>query len=402
MKDILIIAQYSQAPNESGNNRFHYIATMLSGVETRVEVVTTDFSHDTKLHRHVSTDMKLSVRYKYTMLHEPGYVKNVSIARLISHDALARQLEKYLRERSVPNVIYCAVPSLEVARVAAEYAKRMRIRFIIDIQDLWPEAFMMLFPFKQISRLLFMPVSSKANYVYRAADAIIAVSDTYVCRAKSVNTKYKTAMSVYIGIDLKAFDHMAVTAMPTLNLNNGAIWLVYIGTLGHSYDLPLMFDALRIVLQKYNDPVSLLVMGDGPLMGKFYTAAHGLPVCFTGRLSLPEMIANLTRCDIALNPIIPSAEPSIINKHGDYAAAGLPVINTQRNAEYCTILTEYHAGITVLEHDPIAVAEVIHSLIDDTNTRKAMGEGSRKMAEERFDRNVTYPALINLITQDEG
>ncbi len=36
------------------------------------------------------------------------------------------------------------MPSLDVAKVAAKYAKENNIRFIIDIQDLWPEAFRMV------------------------------------------------------------------------------------------------------------------------------------------------------------------------------------------------------------------------------------------------------------------
>ena len=74
---------------------------------------------------------------------------------------------------------YIAVPSLDVAKIAAEYAEKNNIRFIIDVQDLWPEAFKMVFNVPFISDILFYPMLKQADYIYKAADEIIAVSQTY-------------------------------------------------------------------------------------------------------------------------------------------------------------------------------------------------------------------------------
>lgn len=59
------------------------------------------------------------------------------------------------------------------------------------------------------------------------------------------------------------------------------------------------------------------------------------------------MVGLLCSCDIAVNPIKKGSAGSIINKVGDYAAAGIPVVNTQENLEYKNILEEYNAGINV-------------------------------------------------------
>ena len=40
-------------------------------------------------------------------------------------------------------------------------------------------------------------------------------------------------------------------------------------------------------------------------------------------MSYEDMVQTLVQCDIAVNPIIKGAAQSIINKVGDYAAAGL-------------------------------------------------------------------------------
>ena len=72
-------------------------------------------------------------------------------------------------------------------------------------------------------------------------------------------------------------------------------------------------------------------MGDGPLKEEFenYAEEKKVDCQFTGRLEYEKMVGLLCSCDIAVNPIKKGSAGSIINKVGDYAAAGLPVINTK-------------------------------------------------------------------------
>lgn len=145
MKKIFIITQYVSMPGEKSNGRFRYIADLLTSSDNQIELITTNFSHRDKTHRIFNPDKVKNLKYKFTMLEEPGYKKNISLKRFYSHYKFAKNLKKYLEKQEKPDIIYCAVPSLDVAKVAAEYAKKNNIRFIIDVQDLWPEAFKMVF-----------------------------------------------------------------------------------------------------------------------------------------------------------------------------------------------------------------------------------------------------------------
>ena len=102
-------------------------------------------------------------------------------------------------------------------------------------------------------------------------------------------------------------------------------------------------------------------------------------------------------CDITVNPIVGKSVASIINKHGDYAASGKPVINTQKSDEYCRLVEEYNMGFNCLSGDPAELAEKIKLLSQNADLRKEMGEGARRCAEEKFDRAKTYPRLIETI-----
>ena len=400
LKDILFITHFTQVPGEPGNGRFHYVAERINKENANIEVVTTSFSHKTKSQRNITDEQRNSLSYKLTMLYEPGYFKNVSVKRLYSHYVMGKSLKKYLKNRKKPDVIYCSVPSLSVAKVAAKYAQKNNIKFIIDIQDLWPEAFRMVFNIPIISDMIFYPMRKKADFIYSTADEIIAVSQTYAERALKVNRKCKKAYAVFLGTELSYFDQL-VEENKIDNKPQDEIWLAYVGTLGHSYDLICVIDALFLLKGKYN--IKFIVMGDGPLKSKFekYAKEQGVNAYFTGRLDYGKMVGILSSCDIAVNPISRGAAQSIINKHGDYAAAGLPVLNTQECLEYRELLLEYNAGLNCENNNPADLAKKLAQLCEDADLRKVMGQNSRKLAEQKFDRRKTYSLIIQRIVNQD-
>ena len=123
-------------------------------------------------------------------------------------------------------------------------------------------------------------------------------------------------------------------------------------------------------------------------------------VIFTGRLPYNEMCATLSRCDIAVNPIVHDSAASIINKHGDYAASGLPVINSQSCQEYRDLVDRYNMGINCNAEDDRDMARALLWLIKNPKERKIMGKNARKCAEEKFDRKFTYKTIIAYIERE--
>lgn len=401
MKDILIIAHFTQAPGEKGNGRFHYIAEKINKNSAKIEVVTSSFSHRAKKQRTLTTEQQNSISYKFTMLFEPGYKKNVTIKRFYSHYVFSKSLKKYLQNREKPDVIYCAVPSLDVAKVAANYAKKNHIRFIIDVQDLWPEAFRMIFNVPIVADILFFSMKRKADFIYATADEIIAVSESYLERALNVNRKCKRTLCIFLGTDLADFDRMAEKNQ-LIEKTKDEVWLGYVGTLGSSYDIKIVIDALKILKDKGYKNMKFIVMGDGPLKSVFenYSKEKEVNTKFTNRLEYSQMIGILKKCDIVVNPIKRGSAASIINKHADYVAAGLPVINTQESSEYRRLVDEYQIGLNCENNNAVNLAEQILKLYTDVSLRKYMGENSRKLAEEKFDRKNTYNEILSLLNEN--
>ena len=111
------------------------------------------------------------------------------------------------------------------------------------------------------------------------------------------------------------------------------------------------------------------------------------------------MCSTLCQCDITVNPITHMAAQSIINKHADYAASGLPVVSTQENEEYRKLVDTYHMGFNCKNGDAKELAEKLKVLVEDKKLRLKMGKNARRCAEEKFDRNRTYFLLKNAILQ---
>lgn len=397
MKDVCIIANFCLKFDGKVDGRFLYLAEMLAGEKFRVELVTSDFAHGIKCYKEPPVPAYNS---KLTYVHEPSYRRNISVRRLYSHWRWGRNVRKYLKKREVPDCVYCAVPSLTAALEAAKYAYKHRIPFIIDVQDLWPEAFGLAIKSHFLQKMLLWPMKLLADAVYKRANRIVAVSETYKDRALSVNRKVHDGLCVYLGNDGKVFDE--AKEKYRVKKPENEVWLCYVGSLGYSYDIPCIIDALHLLKAKeerLQSAIKFVVIGDGPLREKFANYAKEKDVCvdFVGRLPYDKMVGLLCSCDVVMNPIKKGAAQSITNKVGDYALAGLPVINTQECPEYRSLVKQYGCGINCGIGNAKEVAEAIKILVSDQRKRDAMGKASRRLAEDRFDRSKTYWRIVDML-----
>lgn len=394
MQTILIIANFCRKFDGTVDGRFLYLAEMLSSRGFRVELISSDFSHGTKKFKEPPVNTYKST---ITCIHEPGYQHNISIRRLYSHRCWGMNVRKYLESCMVPDYIYCAVPSLTAAREAARFSKKHHVKFFIDIQDLWPEALGVIVKSRLLRNLLSLPMKLYVDKVYKAADRVIAVSDTYKNRALAVNTRDKEGLSVYLGNDEVFFDQ--AREKYRLDRKDDEIWLCYIGSLSFSYDIECVLDALCLLKERnLSRVVKFVIIGDGPLKNRFmkYAKDKSVYVEFTGRLSYERTVGLLCSCDIVVNPINKGAAQSITNKVGDYALSGLPVINTQECEEYRMLIDQYNCGINCGVGNSKDVAAAIEKLLSNKELRDKMGIQSRKLADERFDRRKTYLSIVKL------
>ena len=394
MKDIVIIANFTRDFSSTDNGRFNYIAKKLSNTNS-VEIITSDFNHSKKEKK---SNLTRELKYKVIFLEEPGYKKNISLQRIKSHKNWGKEVYQYLLNRKKPDIIYCAIPSLTAAFRVSRYCLDNDVKFIIDIQDLWPEAFKMVFNVPIMSNIIFSPFKKMADTIYQRANVICGVSESYVNRALEVSDLDKEHHAVFLGTNLEDFDSFTKNN-PIIKKNKDEKWLGYCGSLSSSYDIKCIIDALSILKNRKKEIPKFIIMGDGEKKSEFenYANVKGIDTVFTGRLPYDQMCPILSQCDIVVNPITGKSAASIINKHGDYASAGVPVINTQDSVEYKKLVEKYNMGFNCENSNSKEVAEKIEILLANNRLREDMGLNARKCAKEKFDRNYTYKELIDTI-----
>ncbi|HHS0632022.1 TPA: glucosaminyl-a1,3-N,N'-diacetylbacillosaminyl-a1-diphospho-di-trans,octa-cis-undecaprenol synthase PglH [Neisseria meningitidis] len=381
--NITIVAPYCSLPSEPYFNRFWYLAERLSQSHD-VLLITSRFRHyDKSFRRHEDAAATSNGRLRVKLLDEPGYRKNVSLARVASHRVFVRNLARWLHspQAAEQDIVYSAYPLMATNLLLGKHKARLGYKLIVDVQDVWPESFSSVVPFlKKVPHKL-LPFASRANRAYRCADALVAVSQTYLDRAKEANPNVP-GEAVYIGTDFAAI-------APPPRFRSKTTRLFYLGTLSYSYDVETVCKGVRKLLDD-GENVELHIMGGGPDLEKL-KQYENRAIKFYGYLPYSEMMSIAKGCDIAVNAIHSHAMQSVTNKLSDYMALQKPILNSQVNDEVAEVLTllphaDYRSGdvdsfiqaakdILARKNDPVQSDEIVR----------------------RFKRDVAYQKIVSLI-----
>lgn len=400
MKKILwIVAPFTDIYTLDTRDRFQYIANELSkNNDYEVHLFTSDFIHLKKEFINNSVEDKYS--YNVHLIHEKGYKKNISLSRAISHLSFAFNLMKKIKKLKKPDLIFCAYPMMTSAYLIGKFAKKNRIPFIIDVQDTWPESISSgINTDNFFVKTLMFPFTIYANKIYKLADLVFGVSQTYANRANVKGTKSKEFISVYIGAEGNKFN----TVSKIKEKEEKEVWCIYIGTLSYSYDLTTLILTFN-ELEKINLNIKLYILGDGPDFSILKNKAEELgllnkTVYLKGLLPYEEMVKYLKTSDIALNAIKGKALQTMTNKFGDFVSAGLPILNCCQMEEVKNIILEKELGINYIPGNTSSLKEAILFLLENKDKMVEFSKKSKKFADEKFDRKESYNIIFQKIKE---
>ena len=390
-----------------GYTRFRFLSELLVREGFEVDLITSSFQHWEKAQRDCSKACYRGLPYRVVFVEEPGYAKNLDLQRIRSHRVAARNLRAHFeRESDSYDLIYAEIPPNDVARVCAEAAAAHGVPFVADINDLWPEAMRMVVDIPVLSDVVFYPFARDARRVYQLLSAAVGTSDEYAARPAKDRERPYPHVTVYVGNDVSAFDEGARRNADRIVKPEGEVWATYAGTLGASYDLATLIEAVALIERERmpeSSPrkasVRVKILGDGPDRERLERLAEELraPVDFLGYASYDLMAAYLCASDITVNSLVKSAAQSIVTKIGDYLASGKPMVNTGSSPEFREKVDSEGFGVNVPAEDPRALADALASLADHSATRKIMGAKARSVAEREFDQPHSYRAIVDLL-----
>ena len=133
----------------------------------KVVIWSSAFNHQDKTHRckkikEINVNKNLIVR----LIPSPGYTKNISFGRLWDHYLLGVNLKRVLLEQTEkPDVAFIGFPPIEFAYEAAEWLKKNKLPFMLDVKDQWPDIFISKVPkiFKPFIELALTNYFSKSK-----------------------------------------------------------------------------------------------------------------------------------------------------------------------------------------------------------------------------------------------
>lgn len=400
---IAVITQAVKLADEAaGLNRSAYIAHLLTEEGYEVDLITSTFQHWEKEHRNIVDPKFYELPYNVVFIDEPGYHANINPSRIISQTVFAKNLQNYLNHFGTEyDLIWCKLPPNNVAATAGTFATEHDIPFVVDINDLWPEAMKMIANVPVISDFVLADFVREAAISYASASAAVGTSDEYANQC----LQDIPHLTVYVGSDIAYFDEGIKKYSADIHKPEDELWITYAGSLARSYDLTTLIRACELAYSQIKDATGktlhLVIMGDGINRARLegLGARCGYPISFTGYVDYQIMATYLSKSDILVNSLSKNAPQSIVSKISDYLSAGKPIINTGESEEFKTKCTQDGFGINVEPENTIELAGAITLLAENPELREQMGKCGRAVAEDQFDRQKSYMKIVELINQ---
>jgi glycosyltransferase involved in cell wall biosynthesis len=367
--------------------------------------------HKKKTQRfHEHTTVALEEGLRITFLHGRLYRSSVSPARILNHYQTARAFDRLAEKQDPPDSIVCTLPPLEVTRAAVNYGRRHGVPVIVDVMDLWPDAFMRLSPdwFKPAWRLVLTPWFRMVKQACAGATAITGPTDAHVDWAIDYAGRPRTTRDVAFpfGYSSAAPDETAVEAAEKKwdDLGIGRypdeFIICFFGILGRSYEIEMVIEAARR-LHAGHRPFKFVLCGTGDNLERYQELAAGCPsVLFPGWANEPDIWTLMRRSAVGLAPYKPTFTicRNLTNKPIEYWSAGLPIVSSLTGVLE-QVLAENDCGLTYECGDVDGLVDMLIGLCDDPERLRTMSENSRRLYLEEYTADKVYDGMVRYIEE---
>jgi len=410
---VAVINPFDPLPGETIREaRYAAFCRALARAGHQVIWYSSDWSHAFKRPRDVDavTSACRKAGIAVELIASIPYRKNVSLARLRSHEALTQDICGRLRAtRPFPRAILVSAPPPVLAAEVAALAAKRDAKVVLDVQDLWPETFRRVWPtgLRWLHRAMTYPIARDMRRAERLADAGIGVADAYLRRFRKYARPGVPVHTLHLGVDLAEFDRHTTGGCPSLELGEAARkrWVLVGGTMTAGLDWLFMLE-LATLLQARREDIHLLIAGTGALEGfvRRQVAARGLDnVHPLGFQPYPVFCRLAARADFGLNHCRADSFVYFPNRVFDYLAADLRVINTV-GGELAELLAAHQAGFTTETFDAAAAVGYIEQVMDerpDIDDRHPPCQ-RRGVWVDAFDRPKIARQLVRILEELEG
>lgn len=296
--------------------------------------------------------------------------------------------------------------SAQTAIIPAMFSVVKRKKFILLLQDIWPNNASEIGAIRQ-NGFLDRIFSCIQRRVYKKADAVITISEDMkrtIINAGCARGKVFVAHNWSYLDELVSINWSENDFVKAYNLEKGVFRVVYAGNIGAMQNVEMIIDAATILSERSD--VRFAIIGDG-----------------INKKRITEMVKERSLRNVDLYPyqtndmathiyaladinIIPLRKGAIYtalpSKTAVCLACGKPIIAcVDKESDFANTLHEYGAAEVVAPDDAEELAQAIVKIKDDTDSHKKMGVAAVKCFEECFRKggNVSvYSKVIEVVT----
>jgi colanic acid biosynthesis glycosyl transferase WcaI len=295
------------------------------------------------------------------------------------------------RRHHPPDAVLAMSPPLTLGIAGWLAARRWRVPFVFNIQDVFPDVAVELGAITNRSVIRF--ASWLERWTYRQADAVTVLSDdlrdNLVAKIQgSVSDPYGRVRVIPNFVDTARIMPADRAGTPggghyrrEHELGDRQV-VMYAGNVGFSQSLELLVGAARALADRSD--VVFVINGGGSARPDLERQAMGLDnMRFVDFQPREQLTGVLAAGDIHVVPLRRGlARSSVPSKAYSILAAGRPVVaSVDEGTEVARVVEKAGAGLAVPPDDPEAFAAALAALLDDPARARAMGAAGRAFVE---------------------
>jgi len=338
------------------------------------------------------------IRVKTPPLHTANFVIR-GISQLLLPYLFWGKIKKYCKFKIDAVLVYS--PPLPLAILGNKIKKRFGARYILNIQDIFPQSPIDLGVMK--NKILIKYFEYMENRAYQYADKI--TSHTITSRKYLIENKKIPPDKIYYipnWIDINPYLNVRRTNSfrKKLGLENKFV-ILFGGVVGRSQGLDLIIKAANI-LKNEND-IRFLIVGEGIEKSRLkkiadeYSLGNIVFHTFISQEIYPELVKESDVGLVCLSNM--NKTPVIPGKMWGYMAAAIPIVAfLNKESDGHVLIKEAECGYSIVsDASPEEAKEVIIKIFNEKGKLKQYGENGHRYVLKHFTKDGCMDNLIKLL-----
>jgi len=390
---LLYIHQYFKTPNEPGGTRSYWIAKKLIDKGNEVTIITS--SNKISQNKEIKNIDGIKVIY----IKVPYNQKMNVFYRLISFVRfMLKSTYEALKVKNIDLVIATSTP-LTIGFPALILKKIKKIPYLFEVRDLWPEVPIQMGALK--NKLLVKLAITFEKKIYENSIHIIALSPGMkegILKRNIANSKI-TVIPNMSKINEFWPREKNTELIKKLGLQVNSFKIIHFGSIGLANGVFTIIETAKLL--NNNTEIEIIFIGGGSqetVMKKKCEQYNLKNVFFLGEFPMKTTSEIVNFCDVSIVsfldlPILYTNSP---NKLFDSLSAGKPII--VNSAGWTKELVENNGcGLYVNPNNPSDLVEKIHYLKSNNELVKIMGQKSRELAQNKYDKELLCEKFVKVI-----